>query len=399
MYVLQNNIDIVSGAKNLCIYNMNNNKLYSLDKYHFDCLHSILEADNNVPSDALDFFVREEIVVDQAKQVDAIELYKPTCGIEFAWIEITQNCNLMCRHCYEKSTREELLPQMSMDDFELVVNELKVNNVKRIQLVGGEPLMHPCFLDMLDIVSKDFSFVEIFTNGTLLNDEIVDHIAASGASLAFSLYSRDDCIHDYVTRTAGSHKLTSRSIEKVLSKGIQLRLASVEMINVPKYEYSDSRVLFKSDLPRLTGRADISLFDRDMLRRKVITKDTFSKPIDKKTYLKNKVTHNCFGSKVYIDSKLDVYPCVMERRSKHGNLHDTPLNNLLDLSLMRLNKDNIEGCKDCEFRYACFDCRPDSNNQSFLSKPWYCTYDPYQGEWFDVERFIDDIIYRKEVKK
>jgi len=51
-----------------------------------------------------------------------------------------------------------------------------------------------------------------------------------------------------------------------------------------------------------------------------------------------------------------------------------------------LTKDKVLVCKDCEYRYACFDCRPlaaDSNcgkNYSTAPAPRY-TYDPYSGEW------------------
>jgi SPASM domain peptide maturase of grasp-with-spasm system len=49
-----------------------------------------------------------------------------------------------------------------------------------------------------------------------------------------------------------------------------------------------------------------------------------------------------------------------------------------------VNKDQVDVCKDCEFRYICTDCRvylSDPNNP--LSKPAKCSYNPYTGEWED----------------
>ncbi len=52
-----------------------------------------------------------------------------------------------------------------------------------------------------------------------------------------------------------------------------------------------------------------------------------------------------------------------------------------------LTKDEIEVCKDCEFRYICTDCRAytegnKSNRDGLdISKPLKCGYDPYIGEW------------------
>ncbi len=54
-----------------------------------------------------------------------------------------------------------------------------------------------------------------------------------------------------------------------------------------------------------------------------------------------------------------------------------------------LTKDNIESCKDCEFRYVCTDCRAytegSAQNKAGLdiSKPLKCGYNPYTGEWKD----------------
>ena len=43
----------------------------------------------------------------------------------------------------------------------------------------------------------------------------------------------------------------------------------------------------------------------------------------------------------------------------------------------------------CEFRYACYDCRPDRISDSLYAKPYYCTYDVSKGEWIDKYKFID----------
>ena len=57
-----------------------------------------------------------------------------------------------------------------------------------------------------------------------------------------------------------------------------------------------------------------------------------------------------------------------------------------------MNKDKIEECKECEFRYCCFDCRPDSNGKEINEKPWYCTYYPKEGRWEkDISKFIADL--------
>jgi SPASM domain peptide maturase of grasp-with-spasm system len=52
----------------------------------------------------------------------------------------------------------------------------------------------------------------------------------------------------------------------------------------------------------------------------------------------------------------------------------------------RLRKDAIEGCKGCEFRYVCTDCRAYLETDASLAKPARCRYDPATGTWASARR-------------
>jgi len=61
-----------------------------------------------------------------------------------------------------------------------------------------------------------------------------------------------------------------------------------------------------------------------------------------------------------------------------------------------ITKDQIETCKDCEFRYVCTDCRAYLKNpSSMFSKPLKCGYNPYKGIW---EEWSDNPIKNKEIQ-
>ena len=402
MYCLQNNIEIISGAKKHCIYDLNFKKLYSLDEDAVQILNRILEnkgqAFDALSTEVGKYLVDVGIIVDENDMLPQknIPLYK--FDIHFAWIEITQNCNLVCRHCYEVSSRKTCKPEMSFDDFTFIVDELEKYGVMGIQLVGGEPLVHSRIREMIDYVAGKFSYIEIYTNGTLLTEELLNQIADHGITIALSYYSEDPELHDSVTCTKGSFALTHNNIQSALNKGIPVRLASVEMKDVPKFELTSFNVPFRTDLPRLTGRANLSLYSRDMLRRKLITKETFAKPIDAEIFYKNQVLHNCFGERLYIDYKLNLYPCAMERRITYGNVSGSTLDVLLHDSIATLTKDRIQGCKDCEYRYACYDCRCDANGAPTNAKPWYCTYDQNNGIWIDADVFLDALLKENDTK-
>ena len=393
MYVAQNNVWVVRGAKNSCIYDLNTKKLYHLDSVYTEyfCLIKEGRSQHSIPGKVIDSFLDAGIVVPEEKVVPALDEFTYSGHIDFSWIEITQNCNLFCRHCYEGSARTITTPEMSFDNFQIAVDSLKKAGIRRVQLVGGEPLTHSTIRNLIDYISWKFDFTEIFTNGTLLTDELLDLIQNRGISLAFSVYSDKPEIHDFVTCTPGSYNITMATLQKAKDRGIRVRTSSVEMIQVPRFSFGDQSIEHRVDFPRLTGRASLKLYSRDMAERKLITKESFQNPIDPEMFFKSRVIHNCFGERLYIDCDLNVYPCAMERRVSYGNLRHSSVEELILNPYMRMTKDHIKECCDCEFRYACYDCRPDCNGAPIDSKPWYCTYDPKNGVWADKETFLDSL--------
>ncbi|MBR6861286.1 MAG: radical SAM protein [Acidaminococcaceae bacterium] len=396
MYYLQRNVELVPGAKNYCLYDLNTQRLYHLDEEATSTLRQLLDEQSSslaAKSEAGKYLLANAIVVDEKKLLPAIPAPNNTFAPSFAWIEITQNCNLLCRHCYEESSRTKKQPEMSETDYRKAIDFLQQIGVTRIQLVGGEPLMHSQFELLLNYARGKFELIEVYTNGTLLNDRLLNLLKEAGASLALSVYSEKPQQHDYVTRTPGSFNLTFRHIKQALALDIPVRTASVEMKSIDSYTASSLEVTHRSDLPRLTGRANLSLYSKDMLMRKFITKDFFTKPISSDEFFRNRQIHNCFGERIYIDYKLNVFPCAMERRICYGNLATDSSDIIMENELPFMTKDKVKGCAVCEFRYACFDCRCDSNGAAIDEKPWYCTYDPITGTWADLETLADALLH------
>ncbi len=69
-----------------------------------------------------------------------------------------------------------------------------------------------------------------------------------------------------------------------------------------------------------------------------------------------------------------------------GNIRDTTLEKALNhkdfKNYWNITKDQIDTCKDCEFRYVCTDCRAFIENpDDKFSKPLKCGYSPYTNKW------------------
>ncbi|MEI6764661.1 MAG: grasp-with-spasm system SPASM domain peptide maturase [Bacteroidota bacterium] len=117
-------------------------------------------------------------------------------------------------------------------------------------------------------------------------------------------------------------------------------------------------------------------------------------------YFPNNISHftesqhhnTCLNRKVCIDINGDIKNCPAMSRS-FGNIRDTSIAQAIAKpgfkDLWNIRKDDIEVCKDCEFRHMCTDCRAfikEPNN--IYSQPAKCTYNPYIAKWQGEEGYI-----------
>lgn len=107
---------------------------------------------------------------------------------------------------------------------------------------------------------------------------------------------------------------------------------------------------------------------------------------DIKGFMENKLYNGCLNRKISIDPDGDIKNCPSMIRS-YGNIGSRTLKDVLDKEegfkkLWTINKDQVETCKDCEYRYMCTDCRAYLQDPSDVySKPAKCKYNPYLAVW------------------
>ncbi len=147
---------------------------------------------------------------------------------------------------------------------------------------------------------------------------------------------------------------------------------------------------------------DFDDYQRSMGNRLILTKQRLKSKLNCgkiskcifQTNLRNIVTsksHNsCLNRKISIDVNGDIKNCPSMPES-YGNIKDTTLEEALNKpgfkKYWNITKDDIEVCRDCEFRYICTDCRAYTERTTFnkkgldLSKPLKCGYNPYTNKW------------------
>lgn len=399
-YRIKDNVYIVEGLKKASIYDCNNDKHYWVDKDVSQFFHNLLdgqisECDKDTLDGALELQLIEETDSNELqKWPDISELFNFSRHIDYAWIELTNQCNLKCTHCYNE-TEQRKKKCLSYEDFTYVVDELVRFGIKAVQLIGGEPFVirEDILFKMLDYASSSFEEFELFFNGTLTNKEHLEYIKQNypNCKIAMSLHSFIKEEHEKITQVKGSYEKSIETLHNLQELNMKFRYVGIYAAGIDIGKELDFGVPYRRDYIRLTGRGNLSHYNRQLLYEKLITLDTF-KFNDLKATLKSTYSECCFANYLYIGSDMNVYPCVMERRLCHGNLRNKALTEILDRSIINYSKDNVKECKDCEFRHLCKDCRPDSISMIVDDKPWYCTYDVANGVWKDRDGFIDDLL-------
>lgn len=397
-YNIKDGVYIVEGLSKASIFDCNNDKHYWVDKEVSSALLQLANrarVDEDTISDALSLDLIEETDDVEPKPIAEItELFNFPRHIDYAWIELTNQCNLRCVHCYNE-TEHRVKKQLSYDDFVHVVDELVRIGVKSVQLIGGEPFVikEELLFKMLAHASQSFKEFEVFFNGTLNNRGHLERIKRDfpNCTIAMSLHSFIKEEHEKITQVKGSYDKSVATLRDLQELGIRFRYVGIYVAGLDVGKELDFGVPYRRDYIRLTGRGNLAHYDRSLLREKLITLDTF-KFNDLKATLKSTYSEYCFANYLYIGSDMNVYPCVMERRLCHGNLRGRSLTEVIDNSIINFSKEKVKECRDCEFRHICKDCRPDSMGRGVYDKPWYCTYDVASGKWSDTDEFIDKLL-------
>lgn len=95
-------------------------------------------------------------------------------GIQF---ELTSQCNLYCKHCYNRSSSDRL-PLLNKQNWEDIVKDI-INNGGIFQCIlsGGEPLLlGDDLFDIIDPLHNDGTGFILITNGYLVNERFIEKL-------------------------------------------------------------------------------------------------------------------------------------------------------------------------------------------------------------------------------
>ncbi|MEW1546917.1 radical SAM/SPASM domain-containing protein [Streptomyces tsukubensis] len=150
----------------------------------------------------------------------ATEVLQATRVEGLLWLDLTRKCQLNCGHCYNGSGPGEEHGAMTRQDWVAVVDAAAERGITRVQLIGGEPTLHPDATALARHILGLGLELEVFTNLVRVTDEWWGIFQHKETVLATSYYSDQPGEHNAITGRR-SHGRTRANIVKALALGIQ----------------------------------------------------------------------------------------------------------------------------------------------------------------------------------
>ncbi len=160
-------------------------------------------------------------------------------------LEVTSRCNLRCEHCYlpfsERKGSKDV--ELSIPEIQRLFCEIADAGCLWLLLTGGEPFLRQDFLEIYDHAKKKGFILTLFTNGTLISENIANHLAEwRPFVIEISLYGATQATYERVTGIPGSYSRCMRGIELLLERGLPLKLKSV-LITLNQHELEQMKQL------------------------------------------------------------------------------------------------------------------------------------------------------------
>ena len=370
--------------------------------------------------------------------------FVPGSPFQVVW-DVTYACNLRCKHCYAtagKPLEDELTTEEALE----TIDKFDRLGVTIISFSGGEPLVRKDILELTSYAAEKGIYVAIATNGTLITTEKAKELKENGVSYLQISLDGTEATHDSFRGIKGCWARTLEGIKNAVKEGffvnVSMTVTKLNLHEVPQVielcrKLGVDWFMHYNFIP--TGRGknivslDLSPEEREELLRMLYTANSengnlsllSTAPQFARVALQCEAefipTHfynvnagerlrqlaefigGCGAGRFYISMRAngDIQPCVFFplkianiRDLDHRKLEDLWLHNPVFEDLR--NKDLIEGCNSCKFRYYCGGCRARAYNYygDYLKPDPGCINN--QKQWKEI---IGAVTSSLEIKK
>src|ERR1700684_4708420 len=137
-------------------------------------------------------------------------------------IEVTRRCPLECQHCYNNHSmvdQDARSREMTTEEHFRMLDELVEMGCFWLLYTGGEIFARKDFLEIYTYAKKKGFLITLFTNGTLINERIADHLAQYRPfAIEITLYGATRATYEAMTQIPGSYDRCMRGIRLLLER-------------------------------------------------------------------------------------------------------------------------------------------------------------------------------------
>jgi radical SAM protein with 4Fe4S-binding SPASM domain len=225
------------------VYDIGKDELYELDEEGFSFLAGCASAEGSDAAGADPYFaaycLSEGLLTTEqtlVRRPPVIKTGRPS--LRYLELQITDKCNLRCRHCFLGGARGL---ELSLPDLEKTLGEFEAAQGLRLMITGGEPLMHSRFRDFNELLPA-YAFRKIlFSNGALVTRDLIRRLHVDEIQFSVDGMERG---HDFL-RGRGSFTVVMKAVREALELGMPVSVAT--MIHKGNLEeFGEMETLFRS---------------------------------------------------------------------------------------------------------------------------------------------------------
>jgi SynChlorMet cassette radical SAM/SPASM protein ScmF len=141
------------------------------------------------------------------------------------YIYLTDDCNLKCQHCWVSPTFvngvQSMKEVIEVERLQKAVKEARPLGLVSAKLTGGEPMLHPRFLEIVDMLTSEGLNVSMETNGTLLAADTARYLKEKTKMrfISVSIDGADAETHDRFRGVPGAFDDTLRGLDFLVDAG------------------------------------------------------------------------------------------------------------------------------------------------------------------------------------
>ncbi|MDD5617232.1 MAG: radical SAM protein, partial [Candidatus Methanoperedens sp.] len=212
------------------VYDIIKDELYELDDEAFRFLKKCNGRNpfpgllvNGKSDENIDFMLEEGIIrMTGGKKIKKVKAPRsPTPSLRYLLLNITNICNLSCKHCYLQDTGKL---EMDLDIFEKTVSQFEEMGGLKLMISGGEPLIHSRFWELMEILPSYELRVVVLSNGTLIDNTTAKKLSGYVHEVQVSI----DGIRSHdLLRGKGSYSRSMKGITNLCESGIPVSIATM----------------------------------------------------------------------------------------------------------------------------------------------------------------------------